>query len=90
MTSFSKLLKRALLAAALASFSVASPLDHATRRSIPIGSNLEIEAFHPISTFEVRTTGFLYLYVQFNDEFLSNRLSARGSTTLFLSVRNSI
>lgn len=58
MGSFAKLLSAALLAVTYASigfsFSLNTPERHATRRSIEIGSGLEIEAFHPPSTFEVR------------------------------------
>ncbi|KAF9556775.1 hypothetical protein CPC08DRAFT_764997 [Agrocybe pediades] len=56
MASFTKLLAAALLAVAYATtgFSfLTTPERHATRRSITIGSGLEIEAFHPPSTFEI-------------------------------------
>ncbi|KAF9486110.1 hypothetical protein BDN70DRAFT_794602 [Pholiota conissans] len=57
MTSFSKLLKSALLAVAFSAFGAASPVDHPTRRSFTIGANLQIEAFHPLSTFETFGAG---------------------------------
>ncbi|KAF8162125.1 Fungalysin metallopeptidase-domain-containing protein, partial [Pholiota molesta] len=93
MTSFCKLWKNALLAAALASFSIASPLDHATRRSIPIGSNLEIEAFHPISTFETFSSGIdhpLSKRSKFDLKsaaisFVGSRLSTSASSVAFKS-----
>ncbi|KAF4616512.1 hypothetical protein D9613_008908 [Agrocybe pediades] len=56
MASFTKLLAAALLAVTYATtgFSfLTTPERHATRRSITIGSGLEIEAFHPPSTFEI-------------------------------------
>ncbi|KAF8172673.1 Fungalysin metallopeptidase-domain-containing protein [Pholiota molesta] len=93
MTSFSKLWKDALLVVALASCSVASPLDHATRRSIPIGSNLEIEAFHPISTFETFSSGIdhpLSKRSKFDLKsaaisFVGSRLSTSASSVAFKS-----
>ena len=61
MSSFSKLRKVALLVVACASLGYADPLASATRRSIPISENLQIEAFHPISTFEVCYFAFVIL-----------------------------
>ncbi|KDR76592.1 hypothetical protein GALMADRAFT_67220 [Galerina marginata CBS 339.88] len=61
MTSFSKLLASALLAIAYASVGFSTALStherHATRRSITVDSGLEIETFHPTSTFETFEAG---------------------------------
>ena len=59
MPSFNRLLRVALLVVTCASFGSADPLAYATRRSIPIGADLRIEAFHPISTFEVCHSAFI-------------------------------
>ncbi|KAF8952907.1 Fungalysin metallopeptidase-domain-containing protein [Flammula alnicola] len=93
MPSFLKLLKTALLAVACASLGFASPLTHATRRSISIGSGLHIESFHPTSTFETFDTGIdhpLSKRSQFNLEdaaiaFLCSRLSTGASTVAYTS-----
>ncbi|KAJ3505748.1 hypothetical protein NLJ89_g7254 [Agrocybe chaxingu] len=59
MFSFRKLLASTLLAISFVSLGAAlSTADrHATRRSVNIGSDLIIEAYHPPSTFETFNTG---------------------------------
>ncbi|CAA7257428.1 unnamed protein product [Cyclocybe aegerita] len=59
MSSFRKLLASTVLAISFVSSAAAlSTADrHATRRSVSIGSDLVIEAYHPPSTFETFNTG---------------------------------
>ncbi|KAF8156585.1 Fungalysin metallopeptidase-domain-containing protein [Crassisporium funariophilum] len=57
MVSFLRLRSFALLATLHASFCYAFSPNHATRRSITLGSGLEIEAYHPPSSFETFGAG---------------------------------